>query len=176
MNHSNKVIFSLMNDDDYKVMAEVDNKLEQGLDAETFYFNKMWKAKNGRWYEFVTNMDKCRLDHITQIITKFQLPLEAKFREDAYDMWGNLVPEKFAIWIPVNTIPDYVVKQLFDLNNELTFMYKDLLLKAGIKKEELPHITEIYLGCEKDLWPDKPWITDKIHELTTKRALTERER
>ena len=169
MNESISKNFSMMKDEDYKLMKIVDEQLNAGLDAQTFYMGKLWKLRNGKWYEFLTNMDKYRLPHITEIITKFNLPLEVKFREDAYDIWGNLIPEKFSIWIPVNKIPCDVVKQLFDLNNELTFMYRELLLQAGIPKDELPDVLQIYLGCEKDHWPDKPWLTEKIHELTLKK-------
>ena len=71
------------------------------------------------------------------------------------------------MWIPVEIFSEDFLYEYMAMHGLLAAGYRERLLEFGIPEEELEDINEIYFGCEKDWWPDKPWITEKIQELLT---------
>ena len=164
--------FSMLTDKDYNLISKIETQISNGEHPQTFYPGKLWRLPNGEWYEFFTNIDNCKLEHITFLIMNLSSSIEdkVKYKKEAYDIWGNLLTDQFSVWVKVNKVPDYLLSELLETSANINVKYKHLLLEAGLDADELPKsASDLYLGCEKDLWPDKPWIADKIDELLLKK-------
>ena len=158
-------IYSMLNDEQIKLLALVDKAISDGKEMKTFYPGCIWRLTNGSWYEFFTNEPTKKMEHIATVIEHLNSPYAFKFNECAVALDGSPVPDAFSVWVPVRTVPHDVLNEYFELSYQLSRRYRELLVQCGIPKDELTDITDVYIGCEKNRWPDKPWITDKILQL-----------
>ena len=176
MNPKQTSIFSTLTDEEIEMMQIIDKKIEAGEDVPTIFPNCIRRTKDGKWYEFFCNFDNKKLEHVEAVIHALQITEYIHLSKHAFNNQNQALDNCFSAWVPAGSTPESVINEFYRLYHDLSVKYKELLLQCGVPADELKMSTEIYLGCERDRWPDKPWITDKIHELTTRQILPERER
>lgn len=167
MDENKETIISLKTTEDEILMFCVEAQLNAGQDTPTFFPNHLGRTSDGKWWKFCTNVFNEKMDHILAVIDGLKCENYLKLSKEAVDDDGNLLPDYFSIWATIEGIPDDLTSEFVALDLALSERYQELLIECGIKEAESINIPDIYIGCEKDLWPDKPWITKKIIELAT---------
>lgn len=165
MSLQSQEIYSTVTDEEKEMMQFVEEMLAKGEDMQTLFPNCIRRTSDGKWYEFLTNFDIQKLDHIYTVIRTLHAEEYLQLSRYAHNNRGEELEKCFSVWVPVQSTPKQIINDFFNLDRRLSLRYKELLIQCGIPEEELKWTAEIYLGCEKDRWPDKPWITDKILEL-----------
>ena len=159
--------FSNLTDELIEKMNSIENAINNGEEVETFYPGEIWYVENEIWYEFVANIHNKKTDHITSLILDVlndDFPFLAN--RHAVSSTGEVLDDYFSLWVPVGQMPKEVVDFLFKLDKDLSLRIKDILIECGIPESELQDLSDIYLGCHKTRWPDKPWLNNKILEIT----------
>ncbi len=169
MNTHNQTKYTSLSDKQLQDLKTIDEDIKNGIKRKTVFPGHIYKASNGMWYEFFTNINSLHKKHVETVLANLSQPIDYIINDEAFDVYDNIVPYCCSVWVPVNTVPRDVLNEFFKLDYALSERYKTLLLQCDISIEELKDINSIYLGCEKDRWPDKPWITNKINELVSKK-------
>ena len=169
MNNKSIKLYTALSDKQLQDIKQIDKDIENGIVRQTFYRGWLYKSSNGVWYEFLTNISTKKRRHIETVLANLSRPIDFVINDEAIDVNDNIIPDCFSLWVPVNTVPGYLIDQFFELSYALSSKYRELLLQCGVSTDDIKAPNSIYLGCEKDLWPDKPWLTEKIHKLTSKK-------
>lgn len=105
----------------------------------------MTTKSNNKW-ELITNFEIERLAHI--LLCCKATKLKCKISKDAYDVYGNIVPDSYALYVPVENYTTDIVEPFWQFNFALQRKYREYLLNNGYTEDGIGS-KSVFVDCEK---------------------------